>query len=96
MSKKIKFIESSNNPYKDIGFNDVKSENLKFRSQLMSLLVKYIQHTCFTQKEAAKKLNITQQKISHLMRGKIDLFSADILFEMLKRTGYQKHHHTYL
>jgi predicted XRE-type DNA-binding protein len=88
MTKKTKFIKSSGNVYKDAGFSDVEAKNLKLRSQLMSLLVKYIQHECFTQKEAAKKLGVTQPRISNLIRGKIDLFSADMLLEMLERAGF--------
>jgi len=88
MAKKIDFVKSSGNLYKDAGFNDAEAKSLKLRSHLMSLLVKYIQHECFTQKEAAERLNVTQPRISNLMRGKIDLFSADMLLEMLERAGF--------
>jgi predicted XRE-type DNA-binding protein len=88
MIKKTSLVRSSGNVYKDAGFNDIEAKNLKLRSQLMSLLVKYIQHEHLTQKEAAKKLCVTQPRISNLMRGKIDLFSSDMLLEMLERAGF--------
>ena len=40
-----------------------------------------------TQAEAAKRLGVTQPRISDLMRGKVDLFSLDTLVDMLALAG---------
>ena len=40
-----------------------------------------------TQAEAARRLGVTQPRISDLTRGKIDLFSIDTLVNMLTAAG---------
>jgi predicted XRE-type DNA-binding protein len=40
-----------------------------------------------TQAQAAKLFGVTQPRISDLMRGKIDLFSLDMLVNMLATAG---------
>lgn len=86
--KNIELVKSSGNVFKDVGFNSVEAKNLKFRSRLMNILIQYIQHEGLTQKKAAKKLGVTQPRISNLMRGKIDLFSAGMLLDMMEKAGF--------
>ena len=85
---KIDFISSSGNVFTDGGFNDLEAKNLKFRSHLMTILVRYIQQEHLTQKEAAKILKVSQPRISNLFSGKIDLFSVDMLLDMVERAGF--------
>ena len=40
-----------------------------------------------SQAEAAKLMGVTQPRISDLVRGKIDLFSIDMLINMLSAAG---------
>ena len=40
-----------------------------------------------TQKQAAKKMGVTQPRISDLVRGKINRFTIDMLVNMLARLG---------
>jgi predicted XRE-type DNA-binding protein len=54
---------------------------------LMRKLVGYITATGVTQSEAAKRLGVTQPRISDLTRGKVDLFSIDSLVNMLGAAG---------
>ncbi|WP_344701986.1 helix-turn-helix domain-containing protein, partial [Halomonas cibimaris] len=42
----------------------------------------------WTQTSAAKKLGVSQPRISNLMNGKIDKFSVDMLLEILFKLGY--------
>jgi len=63
------------------------AENMKIRSVLMQELVAHISDAGMTQSEAAKQFNVTQPRISDLMRGKIDLFSIDALVNMLTAAG---------
>lgn len=86
---KDKFIESSGNTFADVGFDEVEAKNLKFRSHLMTILVRYIQEKGFTQKDAAKELHVSQPRISNLLHGKIDLFSVGMLLDMMERAGFQ-------
>ena len=81
----IRVQRSSGNIFRDLGFSEQQAENLRIRSELMIRLSKLIEDRGFTQAEAARLLGVTQPRISHLMRGKIQLFSIDSLIEMLGR-----------
>jgi len=59
------------------------AENLKIRAALMQELSAYIERSGMTQAQAARRLGVTQPRISDLTRGKIDLFSIDTLVNML-------------
>lgn len=86
---KAHFVLGSRNVYKDVGFDDTEAKGLQFRSHLMTILIRYIQKEKLTQQEAAQRLKVTQPRISNLMQGKIDLFSADMLLNMLERAGFR-------
>ena len=64
-----------------------QAENMKLRSSLMIALEEYIRSEGLTQKEAAKKFGVTQPRISDLTRGRIELFSIDMLVNMLATAG---------
>lgn len=83
----MKMTRSSGNVFKDLGFEREEAENLRVRAELMSEIEKYIRRKGMTQAEAAKKLGVTQPRISDLMRGKIDVFSVDTLIAMLAQIG---------
>lgn len=55
---------------------------MKVLSSLMDQLETYIKAQGWTQAEAAKRLGVSQPRISDLMRGKINLFSIDALVGM--------------
>ena len=82
------FIKSSGNVFKDVGFDDIEARNLKFRSHLMNILMRFIQQEGLTQKKAAERLGVSQPRISNLVHGKIDLFSAGMLLDMMERAGF--------
>jgi predicted XRE-type DNA-binding protein len=63
----------------------VVADNLRIRSELMSNLRGYIEQEHLTQAEAAKRMGVTQPRISDLMRGKIERFTIDMLVNMLTR-----------
>ncbi len=62
-------------------------ENLKLRSELMVELKRHIKREKWTQAEAAKRLGVTQPRISNLMRGKINAFGLDMLVKMATAAG---------
>ena len=84
---KVKLTRSSGNVFRDIGFSPDEAEYLKIRSELMVSLQKVITVRGLKQAEAAKLLDVTQPRVSDLMRGRIDLFSIDTLIDMLARLG---------
>ena len=70
---------------------DTRSEaaSMKTRATLMMTLTSYITEQGWSQTEAAKALGVTQPRISDLVRGKIDLFSIDMLVNLLEVIGFR-------
>ncbi|ACI99807.1 helix-turn-helix domain-containing protein [Rhodospirillum centenum] len=65
------------------------AENMKLRATLMLDLEAHIRQQGWTQDEAARRLGVTQPRISDLMRGKIALFGLDTLVNMAVAAGLQ-------
>jgi predicted XRE-type DNA-binding protein len=63
------------------------AENMKLRSALMLEIAKQIENQGLTQAKAAKRLGVTQPRVSDLMRGKIDLFGLDALVNLATAVG---------
>ena len=61
--------------------------SMKARSTLLMGLANVIQKRGMTQSEAAELFRVTQPRISDLMRGKISLFSLDMLMNMASTAG---------
>jgi predicted XRE-type DNA-binding protein len=64
-----------------------EAENMKLRSTLMMNLKDFIVTGGLSQADAAKLFNITQPRVSDLMRGKINLFGIDALVNMAAAAG---------
>jgi predicted XRE-type DNA-binding protein len=64
-----------------------EAENMKVRAALMRAVEERIRAEGWSQTEAAKRLGVTQPRVSDLVRGKIDLFSIDALVNMVARAG---------
>lgn len=64
-----------------------EAENMKLRSTLMVALESHIRTKGWTQAEAARRLGITQPRVSDLLRGKINLFALDTLVNMVVAAG---------
>lgn len=80
-------VKSLGNVYLDIGFSDDESQDLVIRSKLMLALTQRLQKLNLTQAQAARILEVTQPRISNLLRGKISLFSSEMLIGMLAKLG---------
>lgn len=61
--------------------------SMKARAQLMRVLQKTIRGWKLSQKAAADRLGLTQPRLNDLLRGKIDKFSLDALFDLTGRVG---------
>ena len=61
--------------------------SMKARSALLMELAKVIQERGMTQAAAAELFGVTQPRISDLVRGKINLFSLDMLMNMAATAG---------
>ncbi len=64
-----------------------EAENMKLRSSLMMALEHHIKAHGWTQAEAARRLSVTQPRVSDLLRGKINLFGLDTLVNMAVAAG---------
>jgi len=65
----------------------IKAENLKLRSALMMAIAERIAAEGLNQTEAAKRLNITQPRVSALLKGKIEEFRLDTLVNLAHQLG---------
>ena len=84
---RVKITPSSGNVFRDLGFSREEAEHLLIRSDLMIAVQKALERRAVKQAEAAKILDVTQPRVSDLLRGRIDLFSTDALIDMLARLG---------
>lgn len=84
---KLKMTRSTGNVFRDLGFSSDEAEHLRIRSDLLLQLQKALKSKGLKQAEAAKLLEVTQPRVSDLMRGRVDLFSVDTLIDMLARLG---------
>ena len=64
-----------------------ETASMKARSKLMMALSDIISHRQLRQKDAAALFGVTQPRISDLLRGKIHLFSLDMLMDMASTAG---------
>lgn len=70
--------------YKDKG----TSSELKFRSDLLILLVDLFEENQMSQSKISKKLDIPQSRVSEITTGKIDKMSSEKLVYYLGKMGY--------
>ena len=84
---KEKIIKSSGNVFDDLGFSKEESAVLKMRADLMAKVRDSIAKNGWTQSEAAAVLQISQSRVSDLIRGKRDKFSLDMLVMLATRAG---------
>jgi predicted XRE-type DNA-binding protein len=87
MNKSAMRVESTENIFRNLGFDDAEAENLKLRSTLMQRVEKFARQSNMTQSEAASVLGVTQPRLNQLLKGKIQLFSLDALVNMLANAG---------
>ena len=87
MASKAKVVRSSGNVFRDLGFAPEEAQHLLVRSKLMLGIERIIRTRGLTQAAAAKAMGVSQPRVSDLLRGKVNLFSADTLIDMLARLG---------
>lgn len=77
---------SSGNVYADLGLDD--AENLKMKTGLVIEIRKAVLKLNLSQVEAAKRMGISQPKVSDMMRGNLSHVSERKLMDCLTRLGY--------
>lgn len=64
-----------------------EAAHMKLRSALLVELQRVLRARGWTQTEAARRLGVTQPRVSAAMRGKVGEFSIDALIELLATAG---------
>ena len=82
----VEVHRSSGNVFADIGLAD--AEKLKIKSGLGIEIRKAMKSLSLTQQEAAKRMGISQPKVSDMMRGDFTNLSERKLMDCLTRLGY--------
>jgi predicted XRE-type DNA-binding protein len=80
--------ESSGNIFLDLGYSREDAEILKMRADLMAEMRRWITDNNLTQAEAAEVLQVSQSRISDLVRGKWEKFSLEMLIVLAMRSGF--------
>jgi len=84
---KVKITRSSGNVFADLGFAPEEAMILAMRADLMARLRLLIEKNKWTQQRAAAELQVSQSRVSDLIRGKWEKFSLDMLLILAARAG---------
>ena len=76
----------SGNVFADLGLPN--AEKLKIKSDLVIQITKAVRKLGLTQEQAAKRMGITQPKVSAMLRGDFNNLSERKLMDCLNRLGY--------
>lgn len=79
--------ESGGNVFRDLGFDEAESEVMALRVTLMASLREWVTTEGLTQKEAARRLGVTQPRVAALVKGTWKDFSVDMLLTLAARAG---------
>ena len=82
----VEVHRGSGNVFADLALPD--AEKLKIKTGLVIEIRKAMRSLRLTQQEAAKRMGITQPKVSDMMRGNFSNLSERKLMDCLTRLGY--------
>jgi predicted XRE-type DNA-binding protein len=80
-------IKGSGNVFLDLGFDPAEAKVLALRAEVMIRMERHLKAQGWTQAEAARRLGITQPRVSRLIKGKWQDFSLDMLLTLAARAG---------
>lgn len=82
-----KVTESSGNIFRDLGFPPHEAVVMLMRPKLAEALRAWMGREKLTQARAAKRLGISQPRVSEITRGKVELLSLDYLVGLCAKAG---------
>lgn len=85
--KDRRIIPGSGNVFLDLGFDEAEAEVMALRAELMIRLTERLKKKGWTQAEAARRLRVTQPRVSKLTKGVWRDFSLDMLLTLAARAG---------
>ena len=80
-------IRGSGNIFVDLGFDEAEARVMALRVQLMMQLRERLTAEGYTQIEAARRLGVTQPRVSALLKSRRKDFSVDMLLTLAARAG---------
>ena len=96
MSKKIdprlsdtRRTKGSGNVFLDLGFDPAEAKVMALRAEVMIRMEQHLKAQGWTQAEAARRLGITQPRVSRLIKGQWKDFSLDMLLTLAARAGLE-------
>lgn len=81
--------KGSGNVFLDIGFEPAEAKIKAMRAEVMIRIELHLKAKGWSQAEAAKRLGITQPRVSRLTKGKWQDFSLDMLLMLAVRAGLE-------
>jgi predicted XRE-type DNA-binding protein len=85
--KDVRITPSSGNVFVDLGFDEAEAHVMALRAELMLRLSQELKAKGWTQAQAAKRLGVTQPRVSKLNKGAWQDFSLDMLLTLAGRAG---------
>ncbi len=83
----VRVTRSSGNVFIDLGFDPAEAGVMALRAEVMIRIEQRLKSQGWTQLEAAKRLGITQPRVSKLIKGVWQDFSLDMLLTLAARAG---------
>lgn len=81
--------KGSGNVFLDLGFDPAEAKIMAMRADVMIRMELHLKAQGWSQAEAAKRLGITQPRVSRLLKGKWQDFSLDMLLTLAARAGLE-------
>ena len=79
--------KGSGNVFVDLGFDPAEAKVMALRAEVMIRMEQHLKAQGWTQAEAARRLGITQPRVSRLTKGRWEDFSLDMLLTLAARAG---------
>ena len=79
--------KSSGNVFVDLGFDPAEAKVMALRAEVMIRIEQHLKAQGWTQAEAARRLGITQPRVSRLIKGQWQDFSLDMLLTLAAGAG---------
>lgn len=84
-----KTVKARGNVFLELGFPPEEAAVLKMRADLMGDLREFIRDGKLTQTAVARRLGISQSRVSDLVRGKWEKFNLEMLITLAARAGHK-------
>lgn len=81
--------KSRGNVFIDLGFDAAEAKVMALRAEAMIRIERHLKAQGWIQVEAARRLSITQPRVSRLLKGRWQDFSLEMLLTLAARAGLE-------